>query len=217
VDGIQTPNPTPPTITPLRWPFLIGSIGHFLAAGVSIPYGVMALLFVPFPGVLAGWWYLSVLLSMGLLLQSFTFYGIWRGYRSRIGAYSFGAGFVAALSFLVLGFAARLACDVSTWYCYRTAGFGLDFFILSIVLLGIASILEGLAIWTIRGFTEVPHDAFAASVMYCIAGAFFLSIALAFFGGFFALAAALIAGGVVLRKAPVFPAVAAPAPTLRPA
>jgi len=197
------PPPPQPGGVPTRWPFVLGAVGHFFAAGASIAYGIGMLLFsrysFGFFGGLLGL-VLGVVLSAALLLHLAGLYGMWRNYGSRLGASAFAFGLAAVLVFLLANVLALVLSDC-TYYCYPSAP-GVILGLTSLVLLGILFILEGAAYTVTWRFTWMWGSAIAAGVLFIVSGSFITSVLLAVFGGFFMLVPALIIGGIVLLMAP---------------
>lgn len=197
-----------PRGVPSRSPFLVGATGHFFAAAMCIVYGIAVLLlsFFFYFGLSLIGLILEVILFVALVLHLVGFYGLWRNYGSGMAGATFAYGLVASIFFMVASVLSMFAYQYLCYgyNCYPTLSFwGLILVLVSYVMLGVMFILEGVAFLVVRRFTSLPGAAIAAGVLFIIGGSFVTSILLAFYGGFFVLAPALIIGGVVLVKSPV--------------
>jgi len=189
-----------PRGVPSRSPFLVGATGHFFAAAMCIVYGIAVLLlsFFFYFGLSLIGLILEVILFVALVLHLVGFYGLWRNYGSGMAGATFAYGLVASIFFMIASVLSLFAFGGYSYYVWA-----IILVIVSYVMLGVMFILEGVAFLVVRRFTSLPGAAIAAGVLFIIGGSFVTSILLAFYGGFFVLAPALIIGGVVLVKSPV--------------
>ena len=193
--GWMVPAPPPrPRGIPNRSLFLVGAVGHFIAAGMAIPFALFTLgfgfgFFFGFFSILAI--VSGIMMGVALVIQLVGFYGFWRNYGSRLGLGTFVYG-LAATAFL-LG-----ATAIETFSRDRF----LVFIIFpSVIALGVMFILDGTAFIVTRHYTN-PGASIAAGVLYIIAGAFVCSILFSLVGGL-VLMPALIIGGIVLVSAQI--------------
>jgi drug/metabolite transporter (DMT)-like permease len=75
--------------------------------------------------------------------------------------------------------------------------------IVSLILIGILFIIEGVSFMTARHFTHTGEVNLASGIMLVIAGSFFCSFFLAYYGGYILLAVSAIIGGIVFVKSPI--------------
>ncbi|HEV8595039.1 MAG TPA: hypothetical protein VGR51_05870, partial [Thermoplasmata archaeon] len=192
----------------LIW-FRFRTSGNFLAAGVSLAFGVFELfLFNLFPiGTELGLEYLlifAIVLSTSLLIQLLVCCSSLRIHDSRIGGTAFGIGVVSVTVFL-LGSAAllltrRTVCDALTGCITTVAPAALIAYFIGIVLLGVMFILEGVIYVTHRRETGNPEAALIGGVLFVFGGGLICTVFLAIFGGFFVVASGMIVEGVVMSK-----------------
>jgi len=219
---LVAPPPVPrPRGIPSRTPFVVGAVGHFFSAAMSIAYGVGSLLLIGL-----GYLYranplvvviLAGVLFAALVLHVVGFLGLWKNYGSGVGAGAFAYGLIAATMFLVANilslFAVEQYCTGGYYpYCYeRIAPWSTALTLASIVMIGVMFIVDGVAFLATRRFTPIPGAGIAAGVLFIVGGSLVTSIVMATFGGFFVLVPAFIIGGVILLRAPL------PATGMRPA
>ena len=191
---VPTPPPPRPRGIPNRSLFTVGAVGHFIAAGMAIPFALFSLGFGF--GFFFGFFSLiatasGVMMAVGIVIQLIGFYGFWRNYGSRLGLATFIYGLVATAVFLA-------GVALATF----SRGQSLVLIIFpTIVILGVMFILDGVAFIVVRHYTN-PGAAIAAGVLYIIAGGFVCSVVFAIVGGLI-LMPALIIGGIVLVNAPI--------------
>ena len=220
------PPPIPrPRGVPTRAPFIIGAVGSFFAAGMSIAFGVLNMFafwsptpfFFTLGGLIAG-----VILGVAVLLQLLGFHGMWRNYGSRMGAASMVYGFAAVAVFLLASLLGTLAVQMEcNWgWCFAiVAWWGWALLLTAYAMMGALFIVQGTAFIVNRHFLGSGGAPVATGVLLIIAGSFLASFLLAVFGGFFVLAPAMIVGGIVLARArlPLMPMQALPrVPTMSP-
>ncbi len=191
---VPAPPPPRPRGIPNRSLFLVGAVGHFVAAGMAIPFALFSLGFGF--GFFFGFFSIfalasAVMMSVGLVIQLIGFYGFWRNYGSRLGLATFAYGLAATAVFLAA--TATETFNRNPFFVYiAAAGF---------VTIGVMFILDGAAFIVIRNYTN-PGASIAAGVLHIIAGGFVCSLLFAVVGGILAMPA-LIIGGIVLVSAPV--------------
>src|SRR2546428_5697786 len=142
-----------PRGTPNRSLFLTGAVGHFIAAGMAIPFSLFALYFAFAFGSGFGFFSIfpltaAILMGVALVFQHVGFYGFWRNYGSAMGITAFLFGLTATAIFLgslSLAFTSR---------DFLSAIVG----IASIVLLGVMFILDGVAFLVNRHFALPDID-----------------------------------------------------------
>lgn len=194
----------PPRLIATRPSLRIGATGHFVAGAASIPFGfILLIVLIGGIGALSREFHVSVVLSAGLFMHSFTSFGFWRSYGWRIGAGAFVGGMVASSLMLASGLLASVSCDEPP-YCYR--GMPGDAPLLleaSFVALGVTSIMEGVMLLMVRTLARSPPAASVGAGLHIVAGTLLVSVLGAFLGGFFVLAVALwVSGAVVMGVSP---------------
>ncbi len=222
---LSSPVPTPRG-TPWREPFVVGAAGAFFAAAMAIVYGiaVLTVLFTAYNGFFGIFAnplgvILGTVFSGALLIHLFGLYGLWRNYGSTLAIATFVYGFIAVIVFLLANVLAPFSVQVQCFsygYCVTsTALWGFLLVLLGLVLLGVLFILEGVSFLLIRRFTGMQNPALAGGIISIVGGSLIVSILMAFLGGFFVAAVALILEGFVLVKAPLpsIPAMAAFSPS----
>lgn len=174
--------------------FRIGAIGHFLAAGLALPFSFFVLVFGlgPFVGSFsAEVCGIASLMSVALALHLVGYYGLSRNYGPRIGMVTFRIGIVATILMLAVTglrvLSPRSTLDVQVAFADA--------------LLGLVFMLGG---WT---FIANRHYllrglAIAAGILFIIAGALVGTIILAPAGVLVAMPAFLL-GGIVLLSAAI--------------
>ncbi len=208
VTGWMVPAPPPPRPhgTPSRSLFTVGAVGHFVAAGMTIPFSLFTLGFGFGLGFSFGFFSLypiatTVLMSVGLVVQRVAFYGLWRNYGTRLGLAAFVYGLAATVTFLAAVLALGLQLFgggprpivIDPIFTYFAIG--------SFVAFGVMFILDGCAFILARHYMN-PGASISAGVLFIVAGGFVCSLLFAFFGGLLAMPA-LIIGGIVLVTAPI--------------
>lgn len=206
--GVRPPPMPRPHGIPSRALFLTGAVGHFIAAGMAIPFAFFGVStsFLFFGGSFFFSFFsllllaIATMMSVALFLHLIGLYGLWKNYGSRLGMAAFIFGLIAtsvylsSTVYLILG-----PRDFSLLIVYL-AGW---------VLLGVMFIMDGATFIVNRHFA-MPGASIAAGVLFIIAGGFFCSILLASAGAIIAMPA-LIIGGIVLAGAPI-PMMYAPPP-----
>jgi hypothetical protein len=198
-----------PRGVPNRSLFIVGAVGMFLTAAIAICLGVLGLFSFQyfFYGFFSGSLaiislILGVLFYIGLLMGLFGFYGFYRNYGSGMGVAAFGFGIIATTFFLVSQIVSVLAVNASPWY-YGPSILALLISIVGLILLGVLFIIEGVSFMTARHFSQTGEINLAAGMMFVLAGSFFCSFFIAYFGGFIILAVSAIIGGIVFVKSPI--------------
>src|SRR5438034_6344058 len=105
--GVRPP-PTPrPHGIPSRALFLAGAVGHFISAGMAIPFAFfgVSFSFFFFGGSFFGFFSLlllaiAVVMTVALVLHVVGYYGLWKNYGSRLGMATFIFGLVATSIYL---------------------------------------------------------------------------------------------------------------------
>lgn len=180
---------------PTRAPFLAGAVGHFLAAGGAIAYGIGAVVAVS-PGAFLI--LLAPIFSGALLVQLPGFWGFRRNYGSRMGLATFVYGLAAVTFFLIVNII--LVAVVPGVFL---GGVPLVLFIAAFVTLGALFILQGVAFILVRRFVGSAGLSLATGILFIIAGSFIAVILGIVLGGFFLLVVPMIMGGITLLLAPV--------------
>ncbi len=204
---VRQPEPTGP---PTRAPLIVGSVGHFLAVGGVIAYGIVLYLST-FADSFVVLLFVGPFLAGTLLVQLSGFWGLRRNYGSRMGLATFSYGLIAVVLFLVAN------------TLFATFGPGTStvivLFVASLVALGIMFILQGIAFILVRHFMRSAGLSLATGILFIIVGSLIALVFTAIFGGFFALVAPMVMGGITLAlarvppwPAPYAPEAAAPAP-----
>jgi hypothetical protein len=198
-----------PRGVPNRSLFIVGGIGMFLTAALAICLGVLGMFsfqyffysyyWGPFAIILL---VLGVLFYIGLLMGLFGFYGFYKNYGSGMGVAAFGFGIIATTFFLVSQIVSVLTVSTSYWY-YGPSILAILLSIVSLILIGILLIIEGVSFMTARHFSHTGEINLASGIMLVIAGSFFCSFFLAYYGGYILLAVSAIIGGIVFVKSPI--------------
>ena len=192
--GAPAPLPPRPRGAPTRSVFVVGAVGHFLGAGIAIPFSLLVIMFGfffffgSFSTFLLGF---SIMFTIGLLLHLIGFFGLWKNYGSAIGLVVFAYGVVAT---------SLLQASVALLFVGRDPLYTVIGGV-SYVAVGLMFILEGAAYLLNRPFLP-PAASVAAGALFILSGGFFCSVVLTVIGGLAAVPA-LIVGGIVLLAAPI--------------
>src|SRR2546425_6486518 len=107
VPGWAVPAPPQPRPrgTPIRSLFLTGAVGHFIAAGMAIPFSLFALYLAFAFGFGFGFFSIialtsAIMMGVALVFLHIGFYGFWRNYGSVMGLVAFLFGLTAIAIFL---------------------------------------------------------------------------------------------------------------------
>src|SRR5256885_3720541 len=155
VPGWAMPAPPQPRHrgTPNRSLFLTGAVGHFIAAGMAIPFAYVALFFA-FGGFGFGFGFFSIfplaaaiLTGVALVFQHVGFYGFWRNYGSAMAIVAFLFGLTAIAIFLA-AFSLAFASPAFAPRDFLTV----IVYVAAFILLGVMFILDGVAFLMNRHF-----------------------------------------------------------------
>src|SRR5712664_2251610 len=160
--GMRPPPSPRPHGLPSRALFLTGAVGHFIAAGMAIPFAIfgISLGFLFFFGSFFGSFSIlilaiAVMMTVALVLHLIGYFALWKNYGSRLGMATFIFGLVATIVYLSAAVYVVFGRDFSSLIVYLA----------SWVLRGVMFILDGAAFIVNRHFV-LPGASIAAGVLF---------------------------------------------------